>query len=355
MIRAILLAVVLFGTSVPTYAAIQTGSPSDNPYVACDNVDSESYDCEFYYRYDDATCSTSSECDNLVIFFAGGGMKCEDIDSTSSNNMANHLDQYVTSSTGYIVTAACVVTRFVDADEMPFNDEAARVDKLVDEITTWAAANGWNGENLLLSGVSHGAAALYMTMAHETLDGGSHWSGDTQTGVCVYDPPVDAVVRDDAYHKDPDGVDDCNGSGVNGTRNRNICTRYGVATAGSVVSCGNASADLDCDELPTPLPASCSEVGDDTMDGVVASDFAINHHKFVSCGENLEACASGSPVNGPTEGPMDDICTTIDNASGKTCSVNSYGYHAHSQCLDVTLQWGQPIDDCKNWFETLTR
>src|SRR5204863_144791 len=83
--------------------------------------------------------------------------------------------------------AACAMA-FQTSDgsaQFPRNKEAARFDKLVKAITSDAGVlSGWNGDDLLFSGVSHGASGPVVTMATSNDDDQPAWKGARYTAAC---------------------------------------------------------------------------------------------------------------------------------------------------------------------------
>lgn len=309
--------------------------------AGCDGVDAVDRDCEYTRFYDAQRCHPDQPCDDLVIFFAGGGMPCED--ATHPQHTV-HLRPYVDD--GYVTVSACVFPDFADAQWLPFSSETERVDRLVNTISTWARGpdGPWTGANLLLSGTSHGGAALMHALADGRGYDEAGWAANGTTAVCTIDVPIDIPSREAAYQTD---LADCRG-----TRNRNICNRYGVRMSGGETTCGNATAMPDCPALTPPLHPSCQAFVDaDSMGDTDVTTLSFADYHFVSCtGRDFEnPCTAGIPDDGPPELGMASLCDRIDAAADKACSLESHAGMSHGDCVTRA----GPTGGCKRFFEAL--
>ncbi|MEM9189175.1 MAG: hypothetical protein AAGF12_08370 [Myxococcota bacterium] len=310
----------------------------------CDGADDLGPDCEFSRLYDESTCAPDQRCANLAIYFAGGGMHCED----ASHPMHAHLRQFLEDrSKGYVTAAACVLQTFDEAQRFPFSSETARADRLVRAITTWASGpdGPWTGENLLLSGGSHGAAALVHALVDERgFEEQRSWNVPGVRAMCLYDVPLDVYAREAAYQTD---LRDCRG-----TRNRNICNRYGVRESPDGVTCGNVAPEPDCPDMSAPADPGCRELLEaDTLSADDVGAIRLSDIRFVSCTGRVpnNPCSGGRPDDGPPEIGMANLCAQLDAESETACSLASFDGASHSDCAAVE----GPRENCKEFFESL--
>jgi len=313
-------------TSVKTVAATPAG--------ACGGVsDGHPADCFYSVRYDDTRCGTGSDdakCDNLVIFFAGGDMSCDLTDPL--NYYQAQVNLYALNpQTDYYVAIACVMENFFQGDDLPFYREAERVDHLIAAIRAEAESR-WNGRNMLIAGISHGAAAVLTGMARTDLDENPYWEAEEFTGVCLFDPPLNVRAREDRYVLDPVP------GACKQTRDRNICHRY---------------LGQDVEDCAYPDPETQDMIMD-SVDTVAGGKFELRHYKLVAFGGGLNPC---SPIifqaDGPPTQPILDTCANINAKHPKSCESESWPYVGHGYSVlisDPTINPG--FASCEQWFSS---
>ncbi|MEM6788576.1 MAG: hypothetical protein AAF715_13740 [Myxococcota bacterium] len=345
--------------------------PSPDPgrvaFEDCRNVDTYTddqgsvIDCSYALTFAPSLVGERRASPDLLIHFAGGGMKCAMSDLGPNEPQGRYVEPFVND--GYVVAVACLAERKElnpTSDHMAFHQEAARVAFLVDEIVR-AVTPIWSGEHLLLSGASHGGAALTIAFARTDIDASPAMSGRTTTGVCAIDAPLDAYQRELDYQSDRT---DCDTN--RGTRRQNICNRYRVATAATTPA-------LRCDatrpfgtSLPqchpltaVPFDPSCEAALQDSLvfgetisGGQIRwspADLTHDHFKLISCGDDVDVCRDGRPHDGPTRAMMAPVCERIAEAPGKTCSLSHFPSTDHATCSSAAVSRGA----CKSWFEDL--
>ncbi|MEM9386960.1 MAG: hypothetical protein AAGA68_18000 [Pseudomonadota bacterium] len=363
------------------------GEPNDENGTGTNIID-----CSFVYRVDTSECNAITPCDNLVVSFSGGGMRCEadDIDPNAMppgggqvDGYAQHLDRYITAG-NYLVVQACVVEpgdrerQVRPSNHLPFHLEANRVKALLERIQVEPRiGQGWNGKHLLLSGVSHGPAALILGLARSDMerDARALFRGTVKSGICAYDAPLDAIARERDYVL-VEAPHYCNGEG-NGTRVNNICKRFRVnVPQGGSFACNEllpeGVGDEQCATLSGPAPAGCELMKRDSLVSVghapwSGADFGHDMFKIVSCASDpLDVCfndhnpddmeevgVSGLPHDGPTEQAMRDVCDAL-NSQGKRCTfeANVFPSDANNPAHRICISHPTTIESCKRWFES---
>ncbi|MEO0972338.1 MAG: hypothetical protein AAFX85_04525 [Pseudomonadota bacterium] len=373
---------------------LSTGQPADDvEWLGGEPDDANGtniIDCSFVYRVDPSTCNADTPCDNLVVSFSGGGMKCEakDIDPNFQppgeqvDGYAQHLDRYF-SAGNYLVVQACVVEpgdrerSIRPSNHLSFHLEANRVKALLERIRAEPRIDqGWNGQHLLLSGVSHGPAAVILGLARSPMEHEARelFRGVVKTGICAYDTPLDAIARERDYVL-IEAPHFCNGDG-NGTRVNNICKRFRVnVPQGEPFGCNErlpeGAGDERCATLTGPVPDGCSLM---TFDSLVSpghapwtgADFGHDMFKIVSCASDpVDVCfddhipddadedgVSGLPHDGPTEPHMREVCAAL-NAEGKRCTfeANTFPSDVNNPAHRICITHPTTIESCKQWFE----
>lgn len=369
---------------------LQAGRPADDVQwlggEPGDEGGTNIIDCSFVYRVDTTQCNAQTPCDNLVVSFSGGGMRCEarDIDPDAAGGQAEgyaqHLDRYI-SAGNYLVVQACVVEpaarQVRPSNHLPFHLEANRVKALLERIQEEPRIDqGWNGRHLLLSGVSHGPAALILGLARSEMerDARELFRGTVKTGICAYDAPLDAIARERDYVL-IEAPHFCNGTG-NGTRVNNICKRFRVNVPhGDAFACNEllpeGVGDEQCATLAGLVPEGCGLMKQDSLVSVghapwTGEDFGHDMFKIVSCASDpVDVCfndhnpddmedagVSGLPNDGPTEQAMRDVCEAL-NAQGKRCTfeANVFPSDANNPAHRICISHPTTIESCKRWFE----
>ena len=95
-----------------------------------------------------ASACTGSKCSHMVVIFSGGEMGC-----VSGSGYNNALTSY--ASRGYAAVCINYFDTPTGSGDVPYIDEASRIDFAVKEATSgeWAKAY-WSGEYLLFEGIS---------------------------------------------------------------------------------------------------------------------------------------------------------------------------------------------------------
>ena len=292
---------------------------SDSLYISCNNLGTGSERCFWRYDFDPSKCSPN--CDKLVIFFGGGGMNC-DTEGYATDKVIEYYKNH-----GYIATCVDIFETGEAAGAYHFVDEAGRVDRLVEDITSFVLDNHvWSGKHLLISGVSHGATAPVIAMARTSFDEQSSWHGSETTGACFYDG---------IYHTDA----------VLEFIIENECT--GVLDWLSY----DRYVGRYCDPLPV-FPAVCNNFySDSALDDMVTppvstSNFYIKDWKMMSCGTGAaNACYREVSPRVSTE----EMCSIIDSGIG-SCEFEDLPYSQGYDHLNCAIE---RVDLCQEWFDDL--
>ncbi len=280
--------------------------------------------CFWYYKVKKTTPAKK-----LVIFFSGGEMRCdENFNGLPGNRQFIRgydlaLSRY--ADDGYIAVCAGLFKSSqgawieLGAIISPYVHYSQRMDVLVKAITDTLFKRGlWDGENLLLSGVSHGATAPVIAMARTSVD----WKGSSKTAACFFDGIYSAVEQDRYWWQNQQTCGDL--------RDQGICKRY-LSTS----SC----------EYPIPITG---DVADDTLSDVTGGNFKIKDWKLIECGSALaRACPpllTGDVV--PKE-PIEALCTALQN-NGASCVLDPLPYLSHATCASDN----QGVDKCRLWFNS---
>lgn len=291
----------------------------------CQGIGSSNQNCTWSLMFDGNQCGLQS-CDNLVIMFSGGEMNCNTFPSLN-DGYGKVSKAYAKDIAGFITARACT---FEDRQIGSHTAGAKRVDILVNAITSYAKSSGlWNGQNLLISGISTGASAPTVAMANTPLDEQSHWTGTQKTGVCMldgtYDPfatisylenfsnPLACTLPHDAICKRFNQPDSCTSNDLLGT-------------------------DAEIDKiLDSP-----------------ADNFSVQNWKLVECGSELPACGFnkkyyGVDVDWVPKEAIESLCVSIDSGFEHSCEFYSMPFSGHSNCF-----WeDEGIQACKEWFKNL--
>ncbi|MES2917415.1 MAG: hypothetical protein V4729_02235 [Pseudomonadota bacterium] len=296
-------------------AAGSTSPPSANGQLVVDACLGQNGVAERCTLVTNASACTAAPCSKLVVVFSGGDMGC--ITGTGYNNV---LAGY--AAHGYAAVCINYFETSTGSGTSPYVDEAARIDLAVKAATTgaWARAY-WTGADLLLEGISHGAAAPVILMARTTLDDQSHWHGTHFTGGCFFDGPYDQVATANLLATGAVGGGACT-SPVPHTR---WLERY----------CGAGATGATCDLL-TSLKAQ-----EDTITAVSPTNYAIADFKMLECGSALSTCV-GDIVAGA---PVQTLCQAIDASSTHSCAYTSLPTDGHLTCH------ASRYDECRTWFD----
>lgn len=223
------------------------------------------------------------------------------------------------SSDGYVAVCANI---HLDKIDVPYLSEAERVDRLQKSITSSPVIQTlWTGERLLLSGVSHGATAPVVAMAHTDYDDGPAWKGTVTTAACFLDGVYDMQATYDYFSDYP--------VQCKAVRDSVICNRYFGG------DCGNFDGD-DADFLADSTVAS------------PASDFAIHNWKLIECGSALPGCLGDA--DWIPAAPITQLCTNIDAGENHNCIADPVPDEGH-----LTCSTGSGGAKCRGWFNALVQ
>lgn len=284
----------------------------------CAGIDRIDEACVWTYQFDDTVCTAESPCSKLVIFFSGGEMSCGYEGILSA--FAEH---------GYVATCAQIFETSEAAGAEPYNDEAPRVDLLIWSITSSPEVRAvWTGEDLLISGVSHGATAPVIAMARTVHD--SEWLGSRFTAACFFDGIYNIGVLDEFLGTSGVGGSPCN---LVLSHARAVGRYYDRDPLAH--SCVNDMCACD--------PDASSEMSVDTITGVGLDRFAIADWKLIECGSAMNACLQDVVPSAPIR----TLCNRLETDSGHSCAWDPMPESSHVACAS------EGIDRCYTWFDDL--
>ncbi|MCM0604923.1 MAG: hypothetical protein KA715_02430 [Xanthomonadaceae bacterium] len=264
-----------------------------------------------------ASACTGAKCSRLVVIFSGGEMGC-----ISGSGYKTALDTF--ASKGYAAVCINYFDTSTGSGNVPYIDEASRIDLAVKEATSgsWATSY-WTGEYLLLEGISHGATAPVILMARTSLATQAHWKGTRVTAGCFFDGSYDQVATATLLATGASGGGPCV---VPVSYNRGL-ERY----------CGAGANASNCNLSLKP------KAQQDTV-ASVAVNFAVKNFRMFECGSAMPVC-SGDIIPGA---PVQTLCNNINSTSGYTCSFKSLPNDGHLTCH------GNEFDQCRTWFEGIS-
>lgn len=260
-----------------------------------------------------------NKCAKLVIYFSGGQMSCPNPIQSPQAYLARY------AAGGYVAVCARIFEREISSGQFPFHREASRVDALVKAITTDPAIRqGWNGEQLLFSGVSHGATAAVVAMARNDFDASAaHWRGSKVTGACFFD----------GIYNSRDNL------GRAFTQSCSIYPRaFGRYCPSGAISANRAT-------WPAPDTCQFADVGLDNPVAVDVRNFAIRQWKLVECGSALDYCGADL-VHAQ---PQVQLCQQLGADPTKSCTLGSFPSVSHDNCGALP----QTMEACRTWFDEL--
>lgn len=287
--------------------------------LACKGVDGIDQKCSFRYQFDPQVCSTSNPCDKLVVFWGGGEMDCSKYDPILK----------AWSDAGYFAT--CVIL-FEDSDAAglePYFKEATRVDLSLRSVVDFGKAV-WNGKDLMLAGISHGATAPVIAMARTAIDDAAQWKGTRKTAACFFDGAYDVAATDELLGTGNDGGV-CNAP----VPHARVVGRY-YSSAPIVHSCANNKCACDPDHSP--------DMDQDSITGVAPSNFAVKQWKLIECGSAMDPCTQDILP----KAPIDALCNLIDGSPDHSCVLDPMPNASHGTCAGPT-----GAAKCISWFDTL--
>ncbi|MCE9642848.1 MAG: hypothetical protein K8Q97_00830 [Candidatus Andersenbacteria bacterium] len=296
---------------------------------SCSGMNGVSEPCYWRYEYNANACAGGA-CSKMVIFFSGGEMNCDDSYGNSNTVYGKILDSY--AQDGYVAVCAGTFITNKGGQSTPYSQEATRVDTLVKDIRASAdIRNAWNGQQLLFSGVSHGATAPVTTMAQTTLDDQVAWKGTKTTGACFLDGMYDPVAAD-AFLQAGTPRAQCDA-----LHTATACARY-----------------FNTPNFCPAVTRSNSVAAQDTIVNTNPSVFAISNWKLVECGSALSACGvAGNPTAGDAlpAGPIQQLCANIQGTPQRSCTFGSLPDQSHQMCAGTP----QGINECQGWFDGIAR
>lgn len=266
----------------------------------------------------------------LVVFFSGGEMGCAG-SFDAGNTMGYGSLARLYAEQGYVFACAQLFETSVASAAYPYSAEAGRVDALVSTITNRVKAlKWWDGEELLIAGVSHGASAPVFAMRHSAIEDGPSWRGAKKTGACFFDGISD-IQSHAEWQKTQWSLEQRRGSGADTClteRDRAYCGRFHLGD-----NCKRSSTtDILKDSMMTAGKYAAK-----------ASDFSIQNWKVVSCGSNRSFPSTCSYY---ADAIPDDQQSLLCNLLGARCKRQTFPDVAHLGCTDVNTQ-----SACLNWFE----
>lgn len=235
--------------------------------------------------------------------------------------------------------------------KLPFNQEAARVDSSL-RLVTQAARNNfnWDGSELLITGVSHGATSPMTAMARTALDNNPWWYGSAKSGVCLYDGVYDIPAQFDMYREDPTYLDLANW--LNNQTScaymfARHCQRYTGRTVCDIGQDYLTSSSLTAEQK--------NQIALDSISRSPATGYAHTKFKLIECGSALAGLTPPVPlcdlINGdmvPKE-PIETLCDNLNAQPGHSCTFGAMPYTSHTLCSFLPAG----VDQCIDWFRSL--
>lgn len=307
----------------------QSGVPepkAEFQLTSCQSLNGVKENCYWHYRFNPEVCSASKPCSKLLVFFSGGEMSCDDAFNNEESYYAITLKSYADS--GYVT--ACLGTFLVGGagHEFPFHQMGPRVQELMIAVRSSPVINEvWNGEEMLVSGISNGATTPLTTMARTTYDNTPYWHASKKTAACFLDGVYDIMGTNAHLKSSP--------ISCNEIRNAVICRKYlGVENCADPSS---SDANIIMDTITTLNPAS----------------LPYSHFKLIECGSAIPApycLAAGNSDRDwiPKEGIL-ATCNQINTSATKSCEYGSIPNEGHLSCFSTPTG----IASCKDWFEAL--
>ncbi len=299
-------------TPIPEFIFVsQSTFPSSGIVTACEEVTGNE-SCIWQYKVD----SCLQNCDKLLIFFSGGEMNCN-LDY-AQNILTSYADD------GYIATCVELFETADEAGRYPYVNEAERVDASIRDIMHHPIITSrWNGKDLLISGVSHGATAPVIAMAMTTYD--EQWKGTDHTGACFYDGSYH--VQQQLQFIDNNSCHEINQIDKPVLSYEHMMTRY----------CGS---DILCDNFDN-ISAN------DTITEINATEYSISQWKLFSCGTGADLACSLDVM--PSQ-PIEQVCSML-NDQHHVCEYIDLPApeYTHLNCAQ------DRITDCKIWFNDITQ
>lgn len=296
-------------------------APQDqqNEIRECAQLGTGSQSCFWTYKFNASACP-SGRCSKMVIYFSGGQMSCP---NPSAND--NYLGYY--SQAGYLAVCARLYQDGEGAAQYPYYREGSRADLLVRTIVAHPEITShWTGENLLISGVSHGATAPVAAMANSNVDEQPAWRGSRSTGACFLDGIYDLQAEFSFLR-----------AGMCGERNsiasyQRMYSRYCTWTGRLLPR-----------TWPQPNTCMTEDVMRDSTVNANLSTLEINQWKLVECGSALGPCLKDVVPRAPIE----TLCSRLGSDGVHQCQFQAFPELSHIECGMKP----EPNQACIQWFD----
>lgn len=287
----------------------------------CSELGSGSEKCQWTFAFNSEACS-NKKCNKLVIYFSGGQMTCP-----SAEQNPNYLAHY--ASRGFLAVCAKLYETSSGSHFISFGEESSRSDELIKNIReNYYVKNLWNGKELLIAGVSHGASVPVIAMARHDFDSHDHWKASQKTAACFYDGIYNTQSQLSFLYDNSCGIGAI-------LKYEDAYARYCPWTGGTF-------------QASWPQPSTCqnSLTEFDTLDTFNVQNLSIKNWKLIECGSALSQKCNQDMV--PAE-PIDALCEKIDTSSEHSCHYQSYPNVTHINCGIGS----ESIDSCASWFDDL--
>lgn len=147
--------------------------------AGCDGIGPGTEDCHARLLWHPAACG-GGPCKRLVVYWSGGEQSCAD------GNYDATIGHY--ADAGFVAACAQTFTTSDEAGRYPYADELDRMSHIIARLRQ-EAGGAWDGSELLIAGVSHGATAPVAAIAsgrvfHEQPE---VWTGRDRTAVVLFD------------------------------------------------------------------------------------------------------------------------------------------------------------------------
>ena len=313
----ILIISIIFISCKKNNSNTSTSPPAASGQIVIDSCSGLSGVNEKCTLVTNASACTGAKCSHLVVIFSGGEMGCK-----NGPGYTSALQTY--ASNGYAAVCINYFDTATGSGDVPYIDEASRIDLAVKEATKGSWANAyWTGEYLLLQGISHGATAPVILMARTTLASAAHWRGSTFTAGCFFDGSYDQVATANLL--------------ATGALGGGPCLTPVSYTRGLERYCGTGATGANCN-LNTNTKAQEDSISN------VSVNFAVKDFKMFECGSSMSACL-GDIIPGA---PVQSLCDNINSTPGYTCSFTALPTDGHLTCH------ANEFDQCRTWFESIS-
>ncbi len=282
----------------------------------CRPLDSVGESCVWNVVADASKCP-DGKCSKLVLFFNGADMNCDRLKGFQKKRLGHLMDRY--SRNGYVAVTACLYETLKGANALTMGEQIGRVGTLYESVTTDPEVQRhWNGEHILVAGVSIGASTPVVALIRSRF--GLKEPG--KVAACFHDGVYDIYAMDKFLWE--------NRSSCNTSRNQSICKRY---------------ADKKrCDyPLTQTTETEFDSVGLTPLQGLPVDDW-----KLIECGSRHPGgkCALRGGDWVPAA-PIEAFCRRIAAEPDHRCEFASQPLDSHLACAFGD----QGIDNCRLWFD----